>query len=128
MTSSVEIFAHFVLRARPAVANKAAAPRKRVHETADFGGEWMMLPIASRVHPQNLACRTGGRQNVQHCQNRRRPDSRTEQHDWALARLQNEASAWRTHIENIADADMVAEVRTSGRIRLNLHTDSIALR
>jgi len=64
---------------------------------------------------------------MQHGQNRRRPDSRTEQHNRALTGLQNEASAWRTNLEIIADADMVPQVRSSDPIRLDLHADSIAL-
>jgi hypothetical protein len=47
---------------------------------ADFCGEWMMLRIASRVQSQDLPCRAGRRQREQHRQNRRRPDSRAEQH------------------------------------------------
>src|SRR5207237_352856 len=92
---------------------------------ADFGGEWIMFPITSRVHPQDQTCRTGGRENVQHCQNGRCSNSRTEQHDWALAGLQNETSAWRTDIENVAHADMVPHIGSTGPIRLNLYTDSI---
>src|SRR5262249_16502205 len=128
MTSSVEIFANFVVRTRSAVTNKTAAVREREHEAANFGDKWMMLPIASRVHPQNLACRTGGRQRVQHGKNRCHADSRAEQHYWALSRLQNKASARRAHIESIAHADVVAQIRSRDTIRLNLHTDSIALR
>src|SRR5216684_6020831 len=55
----------------------------------------MMLPIASRVQPQDLPCRVGRRQRVQHRQNRRRPDSRAEQHHRPLSGPQNEASARR---------------------------------
>src|SRR5260221_9606493 len=48
VTGSVEILADLVARARPAVANIAAAVCEREHEAADFGGKWMMLPVASR--------------------------------------------------------------------------------
>ena len=48
MTSSVEIFTYLVARIRPAVTNKAAAARQREHEAADFGGKWMMLPVACK--------------------------------------------------------------------------------
>src|SRR5262249_15758289 len=51
MTGGVEILAQLVARARPAVTNIAAAAREREHEAADFCGEWVMLPIASRVQP-----------------------------------------------------------------------------
>src|SRR5262249_49765652 len=41
---------------------------------------------------------------------------------------QNEASARRANVESIAHPDTLAQVRSSGPIRLDLHTDSIALR
>ena len=128
MASSVEIFTHLVARVRPAVANIAAAPREREHESTYFGGEWMLLPITSRVQPKNLPCRAACNQRVQHGLNRRRPDSRTEQYHRALSRLENEASARRADIEYIAHPDMVAQVSSTGPVRLNLHADSIALR
>ena len=86
VTGRVEILAHPVVRARPAVADIAAAVGERGHEAADLGGEWMMLPIASRVQPQDLPRRASRRQRVQHRQNGRRPDSRAEQHDRAALR------------------------------------------
>src|SRR5262245_27060271 len=85
VTGSVEILAHLVARARPAVTNIAAALGEREQETADFRGKWMMLPIASPVQPQDLSCRVGGCQRVQHRQNRRRPNSRAEQHYRSLS-------------------------------------------
>src|SRR5437867_6990722 len=57
VTCGVEILTHLVARARPAVTNIAAGVREREHEPADFGAKWMMLPIASRVQPQDLPCR-----------------------------------------------------------------------
>src|SRR4029077_8679731 len=126
MTSSIEIFTNLVARIRPAVTNKAASVPEREHEASNFGGEWMMLPIASRLHPQHLPCRVGGRQRVQHRKNRRRPDSRAEQYHWALSGVQNEASARRADVESITDADMLAEVSSSRPVRLDLHADSIA--
>ena len=86
VTGSVEILADLVARARPAVTNIAAAVREREHQAADFGGKRMMLAIASRVQPQDLPCRAGRRQRVQHRQNRRRPDSRAEQYHRPLSR------------------------------------------
>src|SRR5262245_20950490 len=47
VTGSVEILTLRVPRARPAVTNIAATVREAVHEAADFGGEGMMLPVAS---------------------------------------------------------------------------------
>ena len=102
--------------------------REREHQAADLGGEWMMLPIASPVQPQDLPRRAGRRQRVQHRQNRRRPDSRAEQHDRPLSGLQNEASARRADVENIAHPDVLPQVGSSRPIRLDLHADSIALR
>src|SRR5262245_6650470 len=125
MTRSVEILSHVVARVRSAVANKAAPVRERAHETADFGREWMMLSIASRVQPQNLPVRVRSRQHMKHGQNRRRPDSRAEQHDRAFSRPENEASARRADIERIAHPDMVPQVCSSRPIRLNLHADTI---
>ncbi len=87
-----------------------------------------MLPIASRVQPQDLPCRPSRRQRVQHRQNRRRPDSRAEQHHRPLSRLQNEASARRADVESIAHPDMLPQVGSRRPIRLDLHADSIALR
>src|ERR1700731_3137964 len=46
VTGSVEILAHLIARARPAVTNIAATVGEREHEAADFGGKWMMLPGA----------------------------------------------------------------------------------
>src|SRR5215468_8802285 len=128
MTDGVKILTHSVARARPAVTNVAAAVRHGPHEEADFGGEWMMLAIPSRVQPQDLPCGSGRRERVQHRQNRRRPDSGAKQHDGPLSRLQNEASARRADVESIAHVDMLPEVGSSHAIRLELHADSIALR
>src|SRR5262245_47105545 len=66
MACSVEIFTDVVARVRPAVTNIAAAARKREHEATDFSDEWMMVPIASCVQPQDLPYRAGRRQRVQH--------------------------------------------------------------
>src|SRR5260370_23319934 len=128
VTGSVKILAHLVARARPAVANIAAAAGEREHEAADFGGKWIMLPLASRVQPKDLPCRAGRRQRVEHPQNRRRPDSRAEQHHGPLSGLQNEASARRADVENIAHPDMLPQVASSRPIWLDLHADPIALR
>jgi hypothetical protein len=127
VTGRIEVLTHPVGRARPAVTNIAAAMREREHEAADFGGEWMMLPIASRVQPKHLPRGTGRRQRVQHRQNRGRSDSRAEQHHGPLSGLQNEASTRGADIENIAHPDMVAQVCSSRPIRFNLRADSIAL-
>src|SRR5215470_13049263 len=56
VTACVEILTHLVARGRPTVTNMAAAVREREHEAADFEGERMMLPIASRVQPRDLPC------------------------------------------------------------------------
>src|SRR5262249_45077996 len=118
---------HPVARARLAVTNIAAAVLELEHEAADFGGERMMLPIASRVEPQDLTGRASRCQRVQHRQNRRRPDSRAEQHHRPLSGLQNEASARRAGVESITHPDMLAQVSSGRSIRLDLHADSIAL-
>src|SRR5262249_55030512 len=106
----VEIVAHLVLRAWPAVADMAAAVREHADEAADFGGEGMMLPIASPVEPQDLPWRAGRGQRVQHRQNRRGTDSSAEQYHRPLSGLQNEASARRTDVEGIAHPDMLAQI------------------
>src|SRR5262249_50324738 len=128
MTGNVEIITLRVPRARPAVTNIAAGVREGVHEAADFGPEGMMLPIASPVEPQDLPCRAGSRQRVQHRQNRRRPDSRAEQHHRPLSGLQNEASARPADVESIAHPNVLAQMGSSHPIRLDLHADAIALR
>ena len=127
VTGSVEILAQLIARVRPAITNIAAAVGERGHDAADFGGKWMMLPITSPVEPQQLPGRAGRRQRVQHRQNRCRPDPRAEQHDRPLSGLQNEASARRADVENIAHLDMLPQVGSSRSIRLDLHADAIAL-
>src|SRR5215471_123027 len=87
----VEILADPVARVRSTVANVAASVREREHEAPDFDSEWMMLTVPSRVQPQDLSCRASCGQRVQHPENRRRADSRAEQDDRSLPRLQNEA-------------------------------------
>ena len=94
---------------------------------AYLGGEGMMLPIASPVEPQDRPGRAGRRQRVQHRQHRRRADPRAEQHHGALSGLQNEASARRADVERIAHPHVVAQVRSSGPVRLDLYADAIAL-
>src|SRR5258705_2102261 len=101
---------------------------EREHEVADFYGEWVILPVASRAHPEDLSCRTGCCQRVQHGQNRRRSDPCTEQQHRTLSRLQNEASARRADVESIAYPEMVSQVDSSRAIRLDLHADSITFR
>src|SRR4029077_7072863 len=71
VTGTVEILAYPVARVRPAVTNIAAAMRERRHKAADFGGEWMMLPLTRRVQPPDLPCRADRRQRVKHRQNGR---------------------------------------------------------
>src|SRR5205823_3425349 len=124
----VEVLAHLVARAWPAVTNISSAVRKREHEATDFGGKWMMLSIASRVQPQDLPCRAGRRESLEHRQNRCCPNSRAEQHERPLSGLQNEASARRAYVESIAHPDMLPQVRSCRPIRLHLHADSVALR
>src|SRR5215472_12549733 len=51
IAGSVEVLAHLVLRAGPAIANKTASVGKRAHSAADFCSERMMLPVASGVQP-----------------------------------------------------------------------------
>lgn len=51
---SIEIFAEPVARSRFAVADKAAAPGKAMHEAADFAGKWMMPPVARGMQPKYL--------------------------------------------------------------------------
>src|SRR6185312_8236492 len=98
------------------------------HETADFVGKWMMLSIASRVEPHDLPCRASLRQRVQHRQNRRRSDSRAEQHHRPLCGLQKEGSTRRADVENVAQANMLPQVGSGSPIRLDLDANPIALR
>src|SRR5262249_58286938 len=114
--------------ARSAVTNIAATVREREHQASDFGGEGMMLPIASPVEPQDLACRAGRFQRVQHCENRRCPNSRAEQHYRPFSGLQNEASTRRADVKTVAHPDMLSQVSSSRPVRLDLHADSITLR
>src|SRR5262249_31343569 len=100
--------------------------RKHSHQAADLRAEWMMLPIASPVEPQDLACRAGRRQRVQHRENRRRSDSRAQQQR-ALAGQENETAARHADIESIAHSYTVPQISSSRPVRLDLHADSIAL-
>src|SRR6266545_452724 len=88
----------------------------------------MMLPIAGPMEPQDLTRRPGSRQRVQYRQHGGHPDSRAEQHHRALSGLQDEASARRADVEDVVQADMLPQVGSGRPIRLDLHTDSIALR
>src|SRR5689334_11281620 len=101
---------------------------KRERQAANFGSEWMMLPVACRIQPQDLTCGARCRQRVQHRQNWCRSDSRAEQHQRPLAGLQNESSARRADVESIPDTNMVPQPGSSCAIRLNFHADAIALR
>ena len=127
VTGRVEVFRHPVAWAWRAVTHIAAAVREREHQPIDLAGEWMMLAIASPVQPPHLPRRASRRQRVQHRQNRRRTDSRAEQHDRPLSRLQDETAARRADVKNIADPDMLPQVGSRRAMGLDLHADSIAL-
>src|SRR4029077_11744511 len=111
----------------PAVTHIAAPVREREHETPHFNSECIVLPIASPMKPQDQSRRAGSCERVQHRQNRGRTDPCAKQHDRALARLQDEASARCTDIERIAHAYMLPKVGSSYPIRLDLHADAVAL-
>src|SRR4051794_10230524 len=121
MPRRVEILAHLLARARLAVTNIAAAMRELRHQPPYFSAEGMMLSIVSRMEPQNLPRGTLRRQRMQHRQHRRRPNSRTEQHQRPLPGLQNEASARRTYIKPIAHPHLLFQVGSSRTIWLDLH-------
>ena len=123
VTNSVEILANLVARGRPAVTNIPAAVGESEHEAADFGNEWMMLPITSRVQPQGLSRGPNRRQRVQHRQNRRCSDSCAEQHHRPLSRLRNEASTRQAHVECIAHTDLLPQVGSGCAVRLDLHAE-----
>src|SRR5262249_21405113 len=72
--------------------------------------------------------RVRSRQSVQHRENWRRSDSRTEEYQRPVVSLQNKASTRRTYVESIADAHMVAQLRSARAVRVNLHADPKALR
>ena len=55
-TSKVEMFSRFVVRPWSAVTDVRARIRQRAYQTAGFAGERMMLAIASRMEPEDLAC------------------------------------------------------------------------
>lgn len=102
--------------------------RERGHQAADFGRERMMPTIARCVQPPDLTRGAGRRQRVQHRQYRRCPDSRTEQHQRPFPGLQNKAAARRTDVERVAHHDVLSQVSSRRPLRLDFHTDSIALR
>src|SRR5471030_1936845 len=128
MTGRVETLIQLVARVWRAIADIAAAMAQREHETAGFGSERMMFPVARRMHPQDLSCRPGRGQRVQHCQNGRRANSRAKEHHRPFSRLENETPAWRADIEHIARLDMLPQVGSRRTMRLDLHTDPIAFR
>ena len=113
MSGGVEILTQLVERAGSAVTNVTAGLRKREHQPSNFGGEGMMLPIASCVQPQDLPCRASVRQRVQHRQDGGGPNSRAEQDQRPIAGLQNKASARRTDVENISHPNMITQVGSS---------------
>lgn len=98
------------------------------HEAAYFVGEWMMLPVACGMQPEDLSCRAGRCQGVQHGQNGRCSDPCAEQHHRSFSGLQGKASAWRTHIEDIACPNVIPQVAPGRSARLDLHADPIVLR
>src|SRR5260370_26544169 len=51
----VEMLSHFVVRAWSAVADMRASIRELAYQAAGFAGERMMLAIASRMEPEDLA-------------------------------------------------------------------------
>src|SRR5262245_48279873 len=65
---------------------------------------------------------------MEHGQNRCRSGSRTERQDPPFSRPQNEAPARRADFDSIALPHMVPQVVSGLTIRLDFHTDSIALR
>src|SRR5262245_65461257 len=102
MAGGVEILALVVVRGWPAVTDIATAVRDSEHEMPHFSAECIVLPIASPVQPPHQSCRAGRRKRVQHRQNGGRTYARAEQHDRALAGLQDEASARCNDVERLA--------------------------
>src|SRR5215472_14305731 len=127
-TGKVEIFSHFVVRARSAVADIRLSIRELAYQAADFTGEWMMFAIASRMEPEDLACRTIGCERVQHGQDRSRANSRAEQHRGLISCFQNESSAGITDVENISHAYLLFQIGPCCAMRFDLYADAVALR
>ena len=113
MTGSIEILAQLIARARPAVTNIPAAVGESEHKAADFGGEWMMLPITSRVQPQDLSGRAAAASACS-IASTGCPDSCAEQRHRPLSGLRNEASARRAHVER-------SPTRTAPAGKIRLH-------
>ncbi len=124
---SIEILAQLVAGIRSAVADEAAALGEGKHQAAYFMRERMMPPVARRMQPENLSCRAGRCQGVQHGQNGRCPDPRAKQHHRPLPGFQGKSSSRRTHLDNIACVDVLVQVISGRSIRLDLDADPIAL-
>ena len=56
VTGKIEMLSRFVVRAWSAVADMRASIRELAYQAAGFAGERMMLAIASRMEPEDLAC------------------------------------------------------------------------
>src|SRR5471032_3394118 len=128
MTGRVEILIQLVARVWRAIADIAAAMAQREHETARFGSERMMFPVARRMHPQDLSCRPGCGQRVQHGQNGCRANSRAKEHHRPVSRLEKETSTRSADVERVACADMLPQVGSRRTVRFDLHTDPITFR
>src|SRR5262245_51553181 len=88
----------------------------------------MMLAIACPVQPEDPSRRVSRGKRVQHRQDRRRTDTRAEQHDRSIAALQDETPAWRADVEHIAHPNMLVQVGACRAVGFDLYADAIALR
>src|SRR4029077_14762644 len=102
MALVVEIVAHPIIRARPAIGHIAPPVRDSGHQAPDLRSERMVLPVPSLIEPQDRLSGLCRRQFVQHREERRRTDSSAQRHDGAAFVLQCEASTWQAYVEEVA--------------------------
>src|SRR6185295_6865441 len=126
MAFVVEILADPIVRTRPAIADIAPPVWDSGDQAPDLCSERMVLPVPSLIEPQDRLSGLCRRQFVQHREDRRRTDSRAQQHDGAAFVLQCEASTWQADVEEVADAER-PQTGSCRAFRFELHADAIAL-
>ncbi len=109
MAGEVVIHAEAILGPRPAVHNVSMPAGEPFDQAAGLLRERMFVAIACAVQPPHFARRRRGGKGVQHRKDGSRTDSRAQQDDGAVARLQREYTSRRAHIQYVAGADVVVQ-------------------
>src|SRR3954468_22383450 len=105
MALVVEILAHPISRAWPAIGHITPPVRDSGHQTPDLCSERMVLPVPSLIKPQDRPSRLCRRQLVQHRKDRCRTDPSAKQHDGAAFVPQRETATWQADVLAVADPE-----------------------